>query len=75
MLFGAVHLSHEGLLEATRIWDTLIEKGKSEAQSVDNLDEAVKIWSKYAEDWENQLKTLAARVSEKMRIEVSANLC
>lgn len=75
MLLGAVCLSHEGLLEATRIWDTLFEKGKSEAQPVDNLDEAVKIWSKYAGDWERQLKTLATRVSEKMRIEESANLC
>jgi hypothetical protein len=68
-LLRMANLNHEGLLQATKIWDDLIERGRKESELVSNVDEAQKIWSKYGEDWEKKLNRLAADVTKKMRSE------
>ncbi|KAK4453849.1 hypothetical protein QBC34DRAFT_393545 [Podospora aff. communis PSN243] len=68
-LLRIANLNHEGLLEATKIWEDLIERGRKESKLVSNMDEAQKIWSKYGEDWEKKVNHLAANVAKKMRSE------
>ncbi|KAK0617387.1 hypothetical protein B0T14DRAFT_268200 [Immersiella caudata] len=68
-LLRVASLSQDGLMEATKIWNDLLEMGQKEAELVCNAEEAQKIWSRYGQDWERQLIRLAANVAEKMRSE------
>jgi len=67
VLLETFQLSQDGLSEATKIWNDLIEKGRREAELVSGLEEMHKIWSKYGQIWQRQLDTLTATVASKMR--------
>ena len=58
---------HEGLLEATKLWEDLMEKGRKEAELVESLEDAHKIWSHYGEVWARQLNDITSMVARKMR--------
>ncbi|KAK0641212.1 hypothetical protein B0T16DRAFT_419424 [Cercophora newfieldiana] len=67
VLLRTSRLSHEGLLEATKIWNDLMERGRKEAELVENLDEMYKIWSKYGRECQRQFDNLAASFAKTMR--------
>lgn len=62
-----VHSYHEGLCEATSIWDGLMERGRREADSVEDETEAFKIYTRYAETFATRLDDLAGITVRKMR--------
>ncbi|KAK1831111.1 hypothetical protein QBC39DRAFT_307610 [Podospora conica] len=58
---------HEGLCEATRIWDDLMEKGRKETDMVDDDTDAFKIYAGYAETLATRLDILAGVTVRKMK--------
>lgn len=62
-----VHSYHEGLCEATKIWDGLMERGRKETDSVEDDTEAFKIYTRYAETFATRLDDLAGITVRKMR--------
>ena len=58
---------HEGLLEATKLWEDLMEKGRKEAELVESLEDAHKIWLYHGEVWARQLNDITSMVARKMR--------
>jgi hypothetical protein len=67
LLFRISELNHEGLCQATRIWEDLMERSQKETDSVEDLKTAKDIWSKYADEWTRQLDGLTATFAQKMR--------
>lgn len=62
-----VHSYHEGLCEATKIWDGLMERGRKEADTVEDDMEAFKIYTRYAETFATRLDDLAGITVRRMR--------
>ncbi|KAK3381384.1 hypothetical protein B0H63DRAFT_475544 [Podospora didyma] len=66
-IFQVADINHAALCEATNIWDELIDKGLDETNLIEDLEEACKIWIKYADEFTRRLETLEASTLRKMR--------
>ncbi|KAK0709757.1 hypothetical protein B0T26DRAFT_422275 [Lasiosphaeria miniovina] len=67
LLLRIAGLNQEGLREATRLWEDLMEKGRHETDLVDDLETAFQIWAKYGEAWAKRLDKIAAATFQKMK--------
>ncbi|KAK0708351.1 hypothetical protein B0H67DRAFT_590067 [Lasiosphaeris hirsuta] len=66
-LLRVVEINQEGLSEATKLWNDLMERGQEATKAIENPDEAYSVLSKYAEEWAKGLDSIAAAAAQKMR--------
>ncbi|KAK0629117.1 hypothetical protein B0T17DRAFT_505711 [Bombardia bombarda] len=66
-LFRILEINQKAFAEATRIWAELMEKGRKETESIEDRDEAGRIWSKYGEEWARRMESLTALAVQRMK--------
>jgi hypothetical protein len=60
-------IQHEGLCEASRVWDEFWEKANAEAASVQSTEDLLKIFLKYESEFMRRWEDVVVATAQKMR--------